>query len=253
MIGGHDDRRRPRGAAGGLEQGTEGLVHVRNFALVWAARVLRVERRRRRVGRVRIEHVDPGEPSPLTPADPFQGGGDDLAGGALGQRKVGRVAGPSEAVVINVEPAVQPEAPLERHAADECARREPLGLQHGGDRRQPRLQPVSAVIADAVFEGIGTGKDAGVRGPRQDGVRVCEVEPRSVRRERVEIRRARRAAVAAERVGAQRVDGHEQDVLIRLAIEGRSRLAGRDRPDERAHRDRRRGQDGRAPRSDKHD
>ena len=176
--------------SGGLEERTEGLVHVRDLAVVRTAGVFRVERRRRRVRRVRIEHMDPGEPAALPPADPFQGGVDDFAGRALGEREVGGVAGSPEAVVIDVEPAVEPESPFERHAADERARLEPLRLQQRRERRHPGFQPVSAVIADAVLVRIRAGQDAGMGGPRQHRVRVREVEPRAARRQRIEIGRA---------------------------------------------------------------
>ena len=253
VIGGHDDRGRTRGSPGGVEQRAERLVDVGDLAVVQASGVLGVERRRRRIRRVRIEHVHPGEPAPLAAGDPFQRGVDHFARRALREREIGIVAGAAEAVVVDVEPAVQPEAPFERHAADEGARLEPLVLQHRRDRRHAGLQPVAAVIADAVLVGVGAGEDARMRRPGQRGVRVREVEPRAARRERVEVRRPRRAAVAAHRIRPQRVDGDEEDVLIGPAIERALRGAAGDRPHPDAQRQRRRGEDRRAPRPGEHD
>lgn len=44
-------------------------------------------------------------------------------------------------------------------------------------------------------------------------------ESQAVGRQPIEVRRRRLAAVGAERVGAQRIDRDEQDVLIRVARE----------------------------------
>jgi hypothetical protein len=66
-----------------------------------------------------------------------------------------------------------------------------------------------------VLERVHAGQDAGVRGQRDDRVRVGECEANALGREPIDVRRPRRSAVDAERVGSERVDGDEQDVLIR--------------------------------------
>ena len=49
---------------------------------------------------------------------------------------------------------------------------------------------------------------------------VREREARAVARQSIEVRRPRLPAVRRQRVGAQRVDGHEQDVLLRVGRQG---------------------------------
>src|SRR4029079_18632524 len=137
----------------------------------------------------------------------------------LGEREIGVVAGTSEAVVVFIEAAVQPDAALERHGPDEGARCESLPLQDCRDRGETSLQTVSAVIANAMLARIRAGQDAGVWGACQAGVRVREVETRAGGGERIEIRRLRRAAVAGKGVRAQGVDGDEEKVLVGAALE----------------------------------
>ena len=58
-----------------------------------------------------------------------------------------------------------------------------------------------------------------MRRERHDRVRVREREPGAARGQPVEVRRLRPPAVRPERIGAQGVDGHEQDVLIGVRVE----------------------------------
>ena len=169
---------------------------------------------------MRIEHVHPGEPSALAAADPVQRRVDDLAGRALGQGEVGGVARPAEAVVVDVEPAVEPEPPLERHAADEGARREPCSFSIDRDRRQC---PASAGIRCDRGRRSRTGRcrsgcwrGTAASGPRARA-RSRNAVPRAASASRLGVRA--RPAVAAERVGPERVDGDEEQVLIRPAID----------------------------------
>ena len=68
-------------------------------------------------------------------------------------------------------------------------------------------------------------------GQRDHGVRVGEVEARAERRQAVEVRRGRlRPPYAAERVGAQRVDRDQEDVLVGRADEGGAVGAGEETP-----------------------
>ena len=64
-----------------------------------------------------------------------------------------------------------------------------------------------------------------VRRQRDDGMGVREGEARAVARESIQVRRLRRAAVRRQRVGPERVDGHEQDVLIAGLAEDEAALA----------------------------
>ncbi len=149
-------------------------------------------------------------------ADPVERGRDDRVGAALRQREVDGAAGFADPVVVDVEAGVQTEALIEREPADERAGREAERLQPRRQRVGLRLDPIAVVVADAVLVGIGAGQDAGVRRQRDDGVRVREGEARAARGERVEVRRAGAAAVGRQRIGAQRVDGDEEDVAVRI-------------------------------------
>src|SRR5258708_13163696 len=112
VIRRHHDGRRPRGMACGLEERAERLVDVCDLAVVRMASVFRIERRRGRVRRVRIEHVDPYEPAALAAANPLQRGGDHFTRRALGKLEVGVVAGAAEAGIVDLEPAAPPPPPL---------------------------------------------------------------------------------------------------------------------------------------------
>src|SRR5690348_780800 len=110
------------------------MVYERDLAEIGPSLVLRVVRRRWRIRRVGIENVNPREPAAALPADPCQRGGDDLVRRTLGEREVGVVAGTPETIVVDVEAAVEPEAPLEGNAADERACRKAVLFQEGRDR-----------------------------------------------------------------------------------------------------------------------
>src|SRR5262245_44947881 len=77
-------------------------------------------------------------------------------------------------------------------------------------------------------------EDAGVRWERHDGMGVGEVEADAFTREPIERRRRCRTAVASQRVGAERVDRDEQDVLAgnRTEIDLRRRTRARARENE---------------------
>ena len=62
-----------------------------------------------------------------------------------------------------------------------------------------------------------------MRRERHDGVRVGEVESEAVAGQPVEVRRRRGTAVATQDVGAERVNGDQEDVLIELTQGGGER------------------------------
>src|SRR4029077_19504129 len=111
----------------------------------------------------------------------------------------------AEAVVVDVEAGVEAEPPLERDAADEGAGRDPRRLQQRGNRDRAGPHPVAAVIANAVLVGVEPGEDARVRRAGEHGVRVREIATGAARAGRVEVRRTRGPAVAAQGVRAQSV------------------------------------------------
>src|SRR4051812_30609373 len=80
---------------------------------------------------------------------------------------------------------------------------------------------------------ISTGEDAGVRTERGHRMRVRKPEPHALGRPPIERRRRRRPAVTTQRIGAQRVDGDEENVLMRDRMEisfGRPALARCEEP-----------------------
>ncbi len=112
---------------------------------------------------------------------------------------------------------------VEREAAREGAGREAHRLEARRGGRLRRRQAVARVVANAVLVRIVPGQDRRVRDERDDGVGVREIEARAVRRQPVQIRRRRAAAVRPERVGAQRVDRDEQDVAVGIDLQDERR------------------------------
>jgi hypothetical protein len=214
VIAGEHHERRPRRVAGCREKRTERPIHGGHFAVVRLRRVLRVEGRRRAVRRMRLVDVHPGEPAALLPRDPGAGARDDDAGRPLRNHKLPAGRDRVEPAVVGIEAGRQTKARIERKCADERGCREAGRFQPRRDRFGALRQAIAAVIPDPVLERIRAREDAGVRGQRDDGVRVSKGEADTGSRQRIDVRRPRRAPVAAERVGAQRVDGDEQHVLL---------------------------------------
>ena len=123
------------------------------------------------------------------------------------------------AVIVDVESVCQAKPPFERDATNEGSSGESLLLQQRRDRRGARLQAIAAVVADAMLVRVCSCQDAGMRGTREYRVRVREFETQPYRREVVQIGRARRPAVRAERIRPERIDCDEQQVLIWLALD----------------------------------
>ena len=116
-------------------------------------------------------------------------------------------------IVVDVEPAVQPEPRVEH----ECAHKGPgpvaCVLQQRGQCRQLRTEAEQAVRSDAMDWRRDAGEHRGVRRERQRcrAVRACQSQP--LAREPIELRRQPgRAAEGADAIRAERVDGDEQQV-----------------------------------------
>ena len=109
---------------------------------------------------------------------------------------------------------------VEREAADERAGGEPLPLQQRRRGRLLRIEAVAGVVADAVLVRIQARQHARMRHERDDGVGVREAEARAARRQLIEVGRRRAPAIRPERVGAQRVDGDQEDVAIGVRRDG---------------------------------
>ena len=171
---------------------------------------------------------------------PRAGERDDRGGRPLRHDEVRRRLRLAEVIVVDVEAAAETEPRVQRERADERGGRVAGGLQQRRGRARAGGHAVAAVVTNAVLVGIQARQDAGVRRQRRDRVRVRvrEVEADALRREPIERRRRRAAAVAPKRVGAQRVDRDQENVLprnrpevgLRRRVTGDRRQAGGRRP-----------------------
>ena len=219
MIARDDDDRPRARIAERVEQPPELRVRERHFRVVRPLHRPRKPRRivlRRRIRRVRIVHVDPGEerllgllpqpsrrlihhfvPRPLRRVDPRR---------ELVLREV-------EVVEIGVEPLSDPPPSVEDERADEPAGAVALPLQHLGQGRLLIADVELAVVADAVEGRERAGEQRCVRRQRQrrDRRRLREAQP--ARGEAVEDRGLRRGvAVGADAIRAERINRDDQDV-----------------------------------------
>jgi hypothetical protein len=175
---------------------------------------------------MRIEHVDPGEEVRGLASDPVEGARDDEIRGTLGHRDLDRAPLLGHLIVVDVEPRREAEALGEREAADEGAGREPARLEPGRQRRRAGPHPEPAVVAHPVLVGKQSAENGRVGRQRHHGVRVGERKARAAGGEAVHVRRLRRSAVRRQRVGPQRVNRDEKDVLIRRRFEHEPARAG---------------------------
>ena len=166
VIGRDNHQRRTRRRAQIVEQRRQRCVGSRDLAVVRPARILRVERRRRPIRRVRIEEVQPARttagagccvlgagaapsvpvsplhlalshppvPAPSRPRrlfrDPRARERDDGRRRPLGHVEICRRARVAEAIVVDVEALVQAEARVQRKAGDERGGRVARLLEH---------------------------------------------------------------------------------------------------------------------------
>ena len=147
----HDhDRDRPfrRSPSNACDQAPQLLVHRRDFAEVGRPRVAAAKGLGRRVGRVRVEVVDPqeqrlpGAPARATPAP-----------GRSSPRAVRSARPAGELVVVDVEPAGEAEAPRQHEPRDEGGRPVAGLLEPLREYRLARGK-VPGVLVDAVPRGI---------------------------------------------------------------------------------------------------
>ncbi len=244
VVGGEDDERPlARGCREErLEERPEGGVRGRHLALVGLVREGGRQRGRRLVREVRLVQVD--ERKPLLAADrvdPSPGRAHRVLSRPLGHGEGGR-ARSSHPVVVHLEPAVEPEARVERERADEGPGAPALLAQDRGEGRPVRGETEARVVVNPVAQRVVAGEQVGVRGQGHHVVRPCRLEADALGRQAVDPRRPRvAAAVAAERVRAQRVDGHEEDAEPGVArhargARARARRAWRRKPRRRASR-----------------
>ncbi len=172
------------------------------------------ERLRRFVGSVGIVEVHPEETrlSLLRPP-PCESEAHHLVPAPLGDDEVLLVRALGVTVVVDVEPAIEPELRVERKRADERSGGVARAAQDGGEGRHRRREPEAAVLAHAVLKRIEPGEDVGVGGQRHHVVSVGVGEHPPLGGQAIE-NGSLRPPVAGEtrRVGAQGVDGDQDDV-----------------------------------------
>jgi len=116
-------------------------------------------------------------------------------------------------VVVRVEPAIEAEAPVEREAGHERARAIARLPEILGRGRHGCGQHEAAVVAEPMSGGSESGEQARVGRTGEGRVRDRGREAAAPRGQAVERGRGRsRVTVAADVIGAQGVDGHEEDV-----------------------------------------
>ncbi len=192
-----------------VEQPTHLAVDRLDLALVATARAVA----RPIVGRVGIVEMHPQEKRSrgLDGGARRERGVDDRRCRALG---IAELAGAlrGHAVVVEIEAAAESEAAIEHPRADHRQGRVAAAAQQLGQRRDRRRERPLAVVAQSVLIRIEPGEQRRVRRQGQRHRRQGMSEAQPARRQRVEPWRPRRSAVAARQIGAQSVDGDEQNV-----------------------------------------
>ena len=167
-----------------------------------------VERRRRRVGRMRIEHVHPGEPRLLLPPIHAIARGHDHARRAARRARSRRLRVPSRpTVVVDVEAAVEAESRSSGNAPTNAPVAKPRALQHRREGRRAGVEPEAGVVAHAVLIRIRARSGCWCATASVTTVCACaNVKRDAARGERDRGSASRRGRRNAEGVGAQRVD-----------------------------------------------
>ncbi len=214
IAGDHDQRRRLGTGEKRRQQRRQVAVGRGHLAKVGVGGEARGIRLGRLVGGVRIEQVDPHEAAPAAlPLPPGERRGHHLVALALGEQELVGAAPLGVVIVVDVEAAVESEPGIERVGADESAGGIAGGMQHGRQRRHAGGHAKALVVAHPVLEGVEAGQDVGVRRQRHHVVGMRRGEHPAAGRQPVQQRRRRRPPPAEPgSVGAQRVDGDEQQV-----------------------------------------
>jgi hypothetical protein len=214
VAGQHDDG--ARGGAGGqdrLQQRLQGGVRGRHHPVVRVGPEAGGERLRRCVGEVRLVEVDEGEGAlPAHALQPPTGRGYCLGPLPLRHQEGRGGLGAPQAVVVDVEAAVQTEARVQGERAHEPSRLPAAGLQQRGERGLGRGEAEPGVVAHAVLQRVTPGEQVRVRRQRHHVVGVGLLEAHASLRQAVDPGRLRALPpVAAEGVGTEGVDRDEQD------------------------------------------
>ena len=227
----HEDRAVPGARA--LEprdEPADHLVGVGHLAQVLLPRVAGRERLGRLVGRVRVVEVDPGEELlRLHALEPLEREVHHLVALLLDGAEVhDLVLRQVEAVGVVVEALADPPLRVQHPGPDEGARRPATLPQALGERRQLLLDEEAAVVADTVPRRDEPGEDRRVRGQGERHRGRGLLEQDALGRQRVDVRRLDAPEpVAAQAVGAQRVERDDDDVQVRRGgAAGREARAG---------------------------
>ena len=218
-------RRRDEGAFAGearreaLEQAAELGVGEGDLAAVAIAREVRGVGLGGPVAGVGIVEVDPEEEARRRIGEPGERGVHHPVCAPLGDARAAAPAAPeAERVVVDVEAPRETEATVEDERGDEGRGREALALERLGEGRDAGGEDVHGVVTDAVLRRVHARQQGRVGGQREGRRREGALEARALRGEGVEPgRRAGDAPVAAEGVGAQRVDRDEHHALRAFA------------------------------------
>ncbi len=199
-----DGRRTARAAFERLDQPAQFRVHVRHFAEVRARRMRAPERLGRRVGVMGIPIVHPQEQRRGRSAlECRHGRVGDLSRGAL-------LPALRQAVVVDVEPAGQPESPGKDEARHDSGGPITRAFElRGQDRR--RIGQPARVLVDAVPGRIEPRHQGRMRRQRLGNRRVGLTEAAPPRGHRVEGRGRDVRRLRPDRIRACGVERHQQD------------------------------------------
>ena len=127
-----------------------------------------------------------------------------------------RRRGVREAIVVDIEAAAQPKAPIQHERADKGACPIPGRLHHRRQRRHVFVQSKRDVVVDAVASRRESREDGGVRRQRHGHVRGRAGIAQTLGGEAIECRRqACRTAVGTDAIPTERVDRDEEHVRAR--------------------------------------
>ena len=234
MIGEHDNQSLAivPGGAQCVQHPSNLGIGKRDLPVVGPAGEPIGKRRRRIVGCVRIVEMQPGKEwraaRSAVGCEPGDGGISDLVRTPL--RALIDRAGLVEFLVELVETLAEPEGGRNRVRAHERGGAIPARFQSRGQCRMARAEREHNVAAHAVRRRIVAGENRRMRRRRERRRRLHLIEAHAAGRERVDHgRRAARSAVGADVIGAQRIDGDEQQVQPRGAPLGEDPPSGRRR------------------------
>jgi len=103
---------------------------------------------------------------------------------------------------------------MQRECRDERARGIPRLLQDRRGCSRARRKAIAAVVADPMLKRIHASENARVRGEREHGVGMRELEAHAFRGEAIERRGCGTAAITVDGVSAQGVNRDQKNVLV---------------------------------------